>query len=49
MLENNNKVKQIINIPRELREVIPSTKQEHKAAKREHSENKKESLDIKNI
>lgn len=48
MLENNNKVKQIINIPRELREEIPSTEQEHKTAKREHSENKKELLDIKN-
>lgn len=43
ILENNNKVKQIVNILRELRDEIVSTEQEHKAVKRENSENNSKS------
>jgi len=43
ILENNNKVKQIVNILRELRDRIVSTEQEHKAVKRENSENNSKS------
>lgn len=43
ILENNNKVKQIVNILRELRDGIVSTEQGHKAVKRENSENNSKS------